>query len=160
MSKFPERLRELRKESNLSQNKLATALGLKHTTIGLWEQGKRVPNFDAAILIANYFDVNLDYLAGLEDQHHIFYLYILLHDLCKVKHNYTKCVKKLNMKDRLKELRKEKGVSQKEVASALGISLSAYSNYEQGIREPNIEMIIAICRYYDVSSDYLLGLED
>lgn len=64
------------------------------------------------------------------------------------------------MKDRLKELRKEKGVSQKEVASALGISLSAYSNYEQGIREPNIEMIIAICRYYDVSSDYLLGLED
>lgn len=80
--------------------------------------------------------------------------------MCKVKNNYTKCVKNLNMKDRLKELRKEKGVSQKEVATALGITLSAYSNYEQGIREPNIEIIIAICRYYDVSSDYLLGLED
>ena len=67
MSKFSKRLKELRKEFNLSQDELAKAVGLTHTAIGLWEQGKRVPNFDAVILIAKYFGVSLDYLAGLED---------------------------------------------------------------------------------------------
>ena len=62
------------------------------------------------------------------------------------------------MNERLKLLRKEKGVSQAVVAKAIGITLSAYSNYEQGIREPSIQIIIALCRYYNVSADYLLGL--
>lgn len=64
------------------------------------------------------------------------------------------------MKEKLKQLRKEKGLSQKIVAEALGITLSAYSNYEQGIREPNLQILVSICKFYDVSSDYLLGLED
>lgn len=64
------------------------------------------------------------------------------------------------MNKKLKELRQEKGVSQKEVASAIGVTLSAYSNYEQGIREPSYEILINICKYYGVTSDYLLGLED
>lgn len=64
------------------------------------------------------------------------------------------------MNKKLKELRQEKGVSQKEVASAIGVTLSAYSNYEQGIREPSYEILVNICKYYGVSSDYLLGLED
>ena len=64
------------------------------------------------------------------------------------------------MKEKLKQLRKEMGVSQKIVAEALGITLSAYSNYEQGIREPNLQILASICKFYDVSADYLLGLED
>ena len=64
------------------------------------------------------------------------------------------------MKERLKLLRKEKGVSQKEVARSIGVTISAYSNYEQGIREPSNQILINICKYYDVSADYLLGLED
>ena len=55
--------------------------------------------------------------------------------------------------DRLKELRKEKGISQKLVAKEIGITLSAYSNYEQGIREPSNEMLIKLCKYYNVSAD-------
>ncbi|MBE5736602.1 MAG: helix-turn-helix transcriptional regulator [Clostridiales bacterium] len=62
------------------------------------------------------------------------------------------------MKDRLRELRKEKGVTQKVVADAIGVTESAYSNYEQGLREPSVMIIIALCRYYDVSADYLLGI--
>ena len=64
------------------------------------------------------------------------------------------------MKDRLKLLRKEKGVSQKEVANAIGVTLSAYSNYEQGIREPSNQILINLCKYYNVSADYLLGLKE
>jgi len=64
------------------------------------------------------------------------------------------------MNEKLKLLRKEKGVSQKVVAKALGITLSAYSNYEQGIREPSNDILIKLCKYFNVSSDYLLGLTD
>lgn len=64
------------------------------------------------------------------------------------------------MKDKLKQLRRQKGVTQKDVAEAIGVTLSAYSNYEQGIREPNNQILINLCKYYDVSADYLLGIED
>lgn len=64
------------------------------------------------------------------------------------------------MNEKLKELRKEKGVSQKEVAKAIGITLSAYSNYEQGTREPSYTILKNLCIYYNVSADFLLGLEE
>jgi len=64
------------------------------------------------------------------------------------------------MKERLKQLRKDKGVSQKDVAKEIGVTVSAYSNYEQGLREPSNQILINICKYYDVTADYLLGLED
>lgn len=69
MYTFAERLRELRLERNLSQAELAAAVGNKITSsaIGLWELNKRVPNLEAVILLAQFFGVTLDYLAGIED---------------------------------------------------------------------------------------------
>ena len=64
------------------------------------------------------------------------------------------------IKERLKELRLEKDVTQRAVASAIGITLSAYSNYEQGLREPCLDIIIKLCKYYKTSADYLIGLSD
>ena len=64
------------------------------------------------------------------------------------------------MYKKLIELRKLKKVSQKEVANALGITKSAYSNYERNVREPSLQMLINICKSFDVSVDYLLGLEE
>lgn len=66
----------------------------------------------------------------------------------------------MDLSKRLKELRIEKGLTLKQVSSALNLTLSAYSNYEQGIREPSVEIIKRICNFFGVSSDYLLGLED
>ena len=64
------------------------------------------------------------------------------------------------MNEKLKQLRQEKGVKQEEVAKAIGITKSAYSNYEQGIREPSFQILVQLCKYFDVTSDYLLGLSD
>ena len=64
------------------------------------------------------------------------------------------------MNEKLKQLRQENGVKQEEVAKAIGITKSAYSNYEQGIREPSFQILTKLCKYFDVSSDYLLGLSD
>lgn len=57
----------------------------------------------------------------------------------------------------LSELRKEKGISQKEAAQQLGISQALLSHYEKGIRECGQSFLIKAADFYDVSCDYLLG---
>lgn len=57
----------------------------------------------------------------------------------------------------ISELRKEKGLSQKEAAAKLGISQALLSHYEKGIRECGQSFLIRIADFYDVSCDYLLG---
>lgn len=64
------------------------------------------------------------------------------------------------MGERLRQLRSIKGLTQKIVAQSLGISMMAYCHYENGDREPSIEMLIKLCDFYDVSSDYLIGRSD
>lgn len=62
--------------------------------------------------------------------------------------------------ERLKELRKEKGVSLKLLASEIGVSDIAISRWENKQRVPNIESLVALAKYFGVSCDYLVGLED
>ena len=62
--------------------------------------------------------------------------------------------------ERLTELRKERGLTLKQVSAALSIPLQTYANYEHGTRQPPIELIVEICKFYCVTSDYLIGLSD
>lgn len=66
---FAKKLKELRLEKGLSQKELEKVLNGKitATAIGYWELNKRVPNLDAVIILADYFCVSLDYIAGRED---------------------------------------------------------------------------------------------
>lgn len=57
----------------------------------------------------------------------------------------------------ISELRKEKGLSQKEAAAQLGISQALLSHYEKGIRECGQSFLIRIAEFYGVSCDYILG---
>lgn len=61
---------------------------------------------------------------------------------------------------RLKELRKEKGISQLKLAIDLSTNQNTISRYETGERECDYEMLIKIADYFDVSVDYLLGRTD
>lgn len=58
---------------------------------------------------------------------------------------------------RLKELRKEKGISQLKLAMDLSTNQNTISRYETGEREADYEMLIKIADYFNVSVDYLLG---
>ncbi|WP_406944521.1 helix-turn-helix domain-containing protein [Halobacillus sp. SY10] len=62
-----------------------------------------------------------------------------------------------DVSERLKMLRKENKMSQRDVAKLLGISESGYGYYEQGRNEPSIGMIKMLADRYDVTTDYLLG---
>lgn len=61
---FAERLKKLRKENNMSQQKLADLLGLGQSAIAMWEKGKNSPEYESLIKIADIFNVSIDYLAG------------------------------------------------------------------------------------------------
>lgn len=64
----------------------------------------------------------------------------------------------MNYKEILKALREDRDITQKEIADVLGVKQSAISKYEQGIREYKIEDLIKLCKFYNVSADYILGL--
>ena len=59
---------------------------------------------------------------------------------------------------RLKDLREDNDLVQKQVASYLGIDQRVYSNYETGKREIPTRFVIALAKYYKTSTDYILGL--
>lgn len=62
-------------------------------------------------------------------------------------------------KDKLKKLRLESGLKQKELGEKLGLSASAIGMYEQGRRDPDNETLMELSKIFDVSVDYLLGNE-
>ena len=62
--------------------------------------------------------------------------------------------------EKLKEVRIDNGLNQKQVAEKLEISVTCYAGYEQGYRQPDLKMLTKICILFDVSADYLLGLEN
>ncbi len=62
--------------------------------------------------------------------------------------------------ERLKQLRQEKGLYQKDVAAYLGVDRTTYVKYETGVSEPTQETLKALADYFDVSIDYLLGRTD
>ena len=61
---------------------------------------------------------------------------------------------------RLKALRREKGLTQSQLADKLNIVKASVSGYEQSAIYPSIEVLIQVCKYFDVSADYMLGLSD
>ena len=61
---------------------------------------------------------------------------------------------------RLKELRENRRIYQREMAEYLGLSFRGYQDYETGATEPKLRTLIAIADYYQVSIDYLVGRTD
>lgn len=60
--------------------------------------------------------------------------------------------------ERLKDLREDRDLTQQEVADFIGIQREQYRRYEKGINEVKASFIVKICKLYNVSADYILGL--
>jgi len=66
----------------------------------------------------------------------------------------------MNVAERIKNLRKNNGFHQKEVAEKLGITLTGYASYEQGRNKPSYDSLLKLSELYNVSIDYLVGKTD
>ena len=58
----------------------------------------------------------------------------------------------------IKDLREDNDKTQQEIADILGTSQTMYARYERGANEMPIRHLLKLCEYYNVSSDYILGL--
>ena len=93
------------------------------------------------------------------------YIFIILPILGIVNRFWVEyCIIKIRcdmeFKDILKSIRKEKGMTQKDVYTLLNISPNGYASWEQGRTVPDIKSIKKLCKIFDVSADYLLGIKD
>ena len=61
---------------------------------------------------------------------------------------------------RIKELREDNDLTQKEVANHLHIRQNTYSQYETGARELPLNCLIALAKFYNTTTDYILGITD
>ncbi|MCM1333488.1 MAG: helix-turn-helix transcriptional regulator [Bacteroides sp.] len=64
------------------------------------------------------------------------------------------------MFERIRNLREDHDMTQKEVAEYLFCDQSLYSKYERGVRDVPVSVVIKLARLYDTSTDYILGLTD
>lgn len=65
--RYYPRLRDLREDADLTQDQLVKILGMHKTTYTNYEQGKREPPFELIIRLAVFYNVSIDYIAGLTD---------------------------------------------------------------------------------------------
>ena len=61
---------------------------------------------------------------------------------------------------KLKELREEKNLTQSQIADYLNIKQNTYSQYENEKRQLPIDVLIKLAKFYKITTDYILGLED
>lgn len=145
-----KRIKSLREESELSQLELAKILNISNSTLSQYEAGNRIPGDDIKNKIADYFNVSVDFLLGRTDD----------------PTPYTQAMGRVNrikienFSDRLKQLRNEKGVLQRELADYLNVSRVTITQYENGSRSPDDETKKKIAEYFNVSLDYLMGFSD
>ena len=146
--KFTSNIRKLRKEFNVSQPQLAKEIGYSKNTISLWEIGTRIPCADAIIILSRYFQVSTDYILKMTDDN------TMLHRIDDFEVDMSTFTKTL------KELRLKKNISQDTLSDKTGLSQSAIGNWEIGKSIPTANAIIALARYFEVTTDYLLGESD
>ena len=70
MSDFSNRLKTLRTDRHLTQEEVAIELGVSRSTLGMYETGKREPDFETLETIADFFKVDMNYLIGYSDEPH------------------------------------------------------------------------------------------
>lgn len=71
MGTFGQRLRELRKQRGISQNELSKHIGVSKSSVNMYERDEREPGFETLEAIADFFNVNMDYLLGRSSLDHI-----------------------------------------------------------------------------------------
>lgn len=67
---------------------------------------------------------------------------------------------KENISTRLLELRKERALSQAKLAKEIGVTQKAIDFWEKGINEPKASYIIKLAKFFNVTADYILGIEE
>lgn len=128
------KLKQLRVENGFTQTYVGAKLNIGNKTISDYERGVSEPDTTALKELARLYGISIDELLD------------------------NKPINSTTSGERLKELRKERGLTLRELADKLHMTNSNISMMELGQRGISNENLIAFCNFFDVSADYLLGL--
>ncbi len=148
-----KRLRELREDTNMNQTQVAKELGITQASYGLYEQEKRSPDYDTLKRLANYYRTNMAYLLGETDVKTPFPPTQSVINTTDTELQSTKIL----IGSKLHDLRTEKELTMKKVASVINLTAQSYSYYEKDQRSPDYETLLKLAIFFDVSVSYIFG---
>ena len=138
-----QKLIELREDSSLKQKDIAALLNITQQTYSLWENGSKIIPLKHLNSLCNYYNVSMDYVFGLSN--------VRQYDII------NSVIDKKIIGIKLKEFRKEKNITQEELANILNTTHSTISAYESGKTTILTAFAYQICKRYNISMDYLCG---
>ena len=130
-----QRIRHLREDRDLTQARVAKMLDMSQTGYSKYETSENDIPTAVLIRLSELYHVSTDYLLGLTDQLPGEPLFLARIRLLREEHDWT----------------------QQQVANRLHIHRRTYDAYEAGATDVPVEILIALARLYNVSTDYLLG---
>lgn len=137
------RLEELRDELGYSKKSIALQLKVSSSMYGRWENSKADISTKRIIQLANFFEINIDYLLGLTNtKRHVTYIEEI--DINMVA-------------ERIKEVRKDYKESLRNFSKRLNTSNSTWSAYEQGKVLILGSFLLEICKMGNYSAEWILG---
>lgn len=148
MSKFSERLRQLRTSKDLSQMDFAKQIKVSKSSINMYERGEREPGLETLERIADYFNVDMDYLLGKSDianRSHPAFTSIASNII--IQSGYWDG-------NRLAEERISRGYSISDISSKLEITEEDYKRLESGLSEPSFKLLLFMANFFGFDLDY------
>lgn len=141
---FYQRLKEVREDFDMAQWQIAEMLDITRQQYQLYESGKREIPMHLMIILADFYDVPIDYLAGRSDD------------------DYSEHISKAQQQSprtyqKVRDIREDFDMTQKQIAAILDITTQQYQLYESGKREMPMHLFIKLADYYEVTIDYLVG---
>ncbi len=142
---YSNKMKEIRNINNIKQYEIAKILNITPFDYSHFETEHTIIPLKHLINFCNYFNISLDYIFEFDKK--------------LTKNNKSDVNLELSGK-RLKEFRKEKGLTQVKLASIIKVSNTIISEYEKGHLLISTHALYDICKKYGISADYLLGKTD
>ncbi len=143
---YGKKLKEFRLDNGYTQQDFANVLGVARITYNHYETQEKIIPIERLAELSRKFNFSIDYIMGFSD-----------------KVNYKDSNPKINKdlsKERLKQLRKEKKLTQDKLAQKLKVSRTTITEYERGTNLIATSFLYSLCKTYKISADYLLGRID
>lgn len=137
------KLEELKDEKNLKSKEVAQYLNVNESTYSEWEHNKISIPTRRIVELADFYNVNIDFMLNFSNNRQY------------IKTNSMLDLKLIGL--HLKEIRKELGLTLRELGEKLNSSFSSLGSYERGEHLIQSETLITICKISNYSIDWILG---
>lgn len=143
---FPQILRKLRKEKNLTQEELAKILKTAPSAISMYERGEREPSLETIMSIANFFSVDIDFLLGKSPPY---------------EDSTSSPEESSGIGEKIRPLREKLGLSQSKLAKEIGVPLQTFRKWELGfVANLSRDNLFSLCRLLHTTPSFLMGFEE